>query len=117
MPSPRRNSQSGFALTEFKFCLMIIGVGILTCRCMQASAGIAEVDANRFRQAVAIAQGQSEFSMGLPFERFEPTGGFLPANWISQPGYGAGEMNGNTGGPERHSPRCISRTPRSPGSR
>jgi hypothetical protein len=85
-------SGSIFAFTEFKFCLMIVGVGLMTCRCMQASAGIAEVDTNRFHQAVAIAQGQSEFSLGIPFDELEPTDGFQSASWVSQPGYRPGEI-------------------------
>lgn len=92
MRIPSSKKTQGFALTEFKFCLMIVAVGVLTCRCMASSAVIAEVDTNRFRQAVAIAQGQSEFSLGMPFEDLEPTDGFQPAKWISRPDYGLGEM-------------------------
>ena len=78
--------------SEFKFCLVLIGVGFLTCRFMQASAVVAQVDTDRFHQAVAIAQGQSDFSLGLPFEKLTPTDGFQRATWISQPGYEIGQI-------------------------
>ena len=78
--------------TEFKFCVMLIAIGVLTCRWMQESALIAEVDVNRFRQAIAIAEGQSDYSLGIPFTSLTPTDGFQRASWISQPGYEIGEI-------------------------
>lgn len=82
----------GSSIAELVFSLSLLGVGALGLDAVDIWRDAKEIDSHRYRQAVAIAQGQMEYVNQLHFEELIETQGFEPAAWIHPPGHATGEL-------------------------
>lgn len=91
-PSSRTRRNRGYSLSESLLCLLFLAGTWVATDFIDGSRDAATANADRRDQGIAIAQAQSDVALKLPYDRFAPTEGFVPAGWIALPGLGAGEI-------------------------
>ena len=71
-------------MAEMMVAIALLGMGTLGLDSVETWTDAHELDKHRYQQAVAIAGGQLDHVNALPLESLHPTGGFVPAPWLTQ---------------------------------
>lgn len=82
----------GSSIAEMVLALGLMSMGALGLDAVDIWKDSKQIDGHRYRQAVAIAEGQMDYVNALHFEEILPTNGFEAAPWIHQPGFDNGEV-------------------------
>jgi hypothetical protein len=82
----------GSSVAEMVLALALLGVGAMGMDAVDIWKDHKQIDGHRYRQAVAIAEGQMAHVGGMHFEELLPTDGFEPVPWIHQPGFETGAI-------------------------